>query len=67
LEVLFAPDKKTRPRLSQYQRAILPRNSDGDYFDEIVDEHDGAQFVYGAVAWLALQLLAAWPGWHIAR
>lgn len=47
-----------RPIFPTCQRAILPRNSDGDYFDEIVDEHDGAQFVYGAVAWLALQLLA---------
>jgi hypothetical protein len=60
---------QTRPLLTTfltYQHAILPRSSGGDCFDGIADEHDGAQLVNGAVAWLASQRLAAWPGWRIA-
>jgi hypothetical protein len=39
-----------------YQRAVMPYNSEGNYFDGMVNYQDGAQFVYGGIALCAFTI-----------
>jgi hypothetical protein len=54
--------------LITYKRAVMPYNSEGNYFDGMVNYHSGAQFIYGfgavlafvvavSMFWLMLRLL----------
>ena len=45
--------------MSAYKRAVMPYNSEGNYFDGIANYHSGAQFIYGVVAALAFVVAAS--------
>jgi hypothetical protein len=52
-----------------FQSARLPYNSEGRYFDGVVVHHDGAQFVYGALALVAWAITgcAVWAACRLAK
>jgi hypothetical protein len=49
-----------------YQRAVMPYNSEGNYFDGMVNYQDGAQFVYGGIALCAF-IAAGSAAWILSR
>jgi hypothetical protein len=48
-----------------YQRAVMPYNSEGNYFDGMVNYQDGAQFVYGGIALIAF-ISAGFATWILS-
>lgn len=51
------------------QAAFLPYNSEGRHFDGVVVHHDGAQFIFGAIALVAWAMAGgmAWFAYRWAR
>lgn len=55
--------------LTAFHAALFPYNGEGRYFDGVAVHHDGAQFVYGAMALVAWTFAggAAWAAYRFAR